>query len=83
MMRQGEAVIPGEQPKAAGKGDGAPKPEGKRAALATLLDALSDIPAEEERTNPWDIPSDDPHDEVTHARRDSDGSGKRKRSGKA
>jgi len=63
------------------------KLEGKRSALNTLLDALTDIPAEEERTNPWDIPGDDSHDiEVTgttQPNKVSEGGGKRKRSGKA
>jgi hypothetical protein len=34
------------------------KPPPARAALGTIPDALKDIPAEEERTNPWDIPTD-------------------------
>jgi hypothetical protein len=59
-----------------------------RGSAATLLDALADIPGEEERTNPWDIPSDDASvDEETGstspARRDATtSSGKRKRHGK-
>ncbi|MEP7121067.1 MAG: hypothetical protein ABJE95_09165 [Byssovorax sp.] len=60
-----------------------------RGSAATLLDALADIPAEEERTNPWDIPSEDAsvdNDETgttSPARRDgTTSSGKRKRHGK-
>lgn len=61
-----------------------------RGSAATLLDALADIPGEEERTNPRDIPSDDSSvdNEETGgagaARRDATfASGKRKRHGKS
>ena len=60
-----------------------------RGSAATLLDALAHIPGDEERTNPWDIPSDDSSvdNEETGAsgtaRRDATtSSGKRKRHGK-
>jgi hypothetical protein len=60
-----------------------------RGSAATLLDALADIPGEEERTNPWDIPSDDASVDneetggASPARRDATtSSGKRKRHGK-
>jgi hypothetical protein len=60
-----------------------------RGSAATLLDALADIPGEEERTNPWDIPSDDAsvdNDDtgvMGSTRRDATtSSGKRKRHGK-
>jgi hypothetical protein len=60
-----------------------------RGSAATLLDALADIPGEEERTNPWDIPSEDASVDneetggASPARRDATtSSGKRKRHGK-
>ena len=61
-----------------------------RGSAATLLDALADIPGEEERTNPWDIPSEDGSVDgddtgvMGAARRDATtASGKRKRHGKS
>ncbi len=61
-----------------------------RGSAATLLDALAEIPGEEERTNPWDIPSEDASVDLDEtgsstspARRDATtSSGKRKRHGK-
>jgi hypothetical protein len=60
-----------------------------RAAAATLIDALAHIPVEDERTNPWDIPSEDASvdgDEngvtMPVRREEPSGSGKRKRSGR-
>ncbi|MFO0761165.1 MAG: hypothetical protein U0359_32100 [Byssovorax sp.] len=70
------------------KPESAPKPASitsPRAAAATLIDALAHIPAEDERTNPWDIPSEDGSEDTgvtAPARRDEAGSGKRKRSGR-
>jgi hypothetical protein len=72
------------------KPEGVPKPASStspRAAAATLIDALAHIPAEDERTNPWDIPSEDGDSDDTGVtapiRREEPGSsGKRKRSGK-
>ncbi len=60
-----------------------------RGSAATLLDALADIPAEDERTNPWDIPSEEasidgeePGATATARRDGTTSSGKRKRHGK-
>jgi hypothetical protein len=60
-----------------------------RGSAATLLDALAEIPGEEERTNPWDIPDGDASVDgeetgsTSPARRDAtSSSGKRKRHGK-
>jgi hypothetical protein len=74
------------------KPEGVPKPASStspRAAAATLIDALAHIPAEDERTNPWDIPSEDGSGDgddtgvTAPIRREDVGSGgKRKRSGK-
>ncbi len=73
------------------KPEGVPKPASStspRAAAATLIDALAHIPAEDDRTNPWDIPSEDgssDDDTGVHApirREESASGGKRKRSGK-
>lgn len=63
----------------------APPPDGNYASFAGLLEELDDVPAEEDRTNPWDVDEDGPPDEVTGAqlgRRELGDTAKRRRSGK-